>query len=93
MRLSRIAGVLVLVAAAAGRAKTAAPAAQSDFHRDVQPILERKCQPCHFAGGKMYERLPFDRPETVQKLRTKLFTRIHDEREREAIRKFLRVHQ
>jgi len=94
MRLLRLAVILAAVAAAAGRARiSATPAAQADFRRDVQPILERKCQPCHFAGGKMYERLPFDRPETVQKLGTKLFTRIHDEREREAIRKFLRVHQ
>ena len=38
----------------------------------------------------MYERLPFDRPETIVKLGTKLFTRIHDEQQRELIRRFLR---
>ena len=59
-----------------------------DFKTQIQPILAR-CQPCHFAGGKMYERLPFDRPETVVKLGTKLFTRIHDEKQRELIRRFL----
>lgn len=37
----------------------------------------------------MYERLPFDRPQTVVKLGTKLFTRIRDEKQRELIRKFL----
>ena len=37
----------------------------------------------------MYERLPFDRPETIHKLGTKLFTRIRDEKQREVIRKFL----
>ena len=59
------------------------------FARDVRPILEQRCVPCHFAGGKMYERLPFDRPETIHKLGTKLFTRIRDEKQREVIRKFL----
>jgi len=64
------------------------PAAKVDFKTHIQPILQR-CQPCHFPGGKMYQRLPFDRPETVVKLGTKLFTRIHDEKERELIRQFL----
>ena len=37
----------------------------------------------------MYERLPFDRPETIKKLGTKLFTRIKDEQEQRLIREFL----
>jgi hypothetical protein len=37
----------------------------------------------------MYQRLPFDRPETITKLGTKLFTRIQDENERQVIRDFL----
>jgi hypothetical protein len=46
------------------------------FAKDVRPILEHRCQPCHFTGGKMYARLPFDRLETIEKLgTTKLFTR------------------
>ena len=67
----------------------APPPPAPSFKETVQPILEKRCQPCHFPGGKMYERLPFDRPETITKLGTKLFTRIRDEKEREAIRKFL----
>ena len=59
-----------------------------DFKTQIQPILAR-CQPCHFPGGKMYERLPFDRPQTVVKLGTKLFTRIRDEKQRDLIRQFL----
>jgi hypothetical protein len=67
-----------------------APAAQPvDFKTQIRPILEQRCQPCHFPGGKMYERLPFDRPETIVKLGTKLFTRIRDEKQRELIRQFL----
>lgn len=37
----------------------------------------------------MYERLPFDRAETIRVLGTKLFTRIKDEREQALIRTFL----
>src|SRR5258706_14753060 len=60
-----------------------------EFARDVQPILESRCQPCHFAGGRMYERLPFDRPETIRQLGQKLFTRIKDETSQATIRHFL----
>jgi hypothetical protein len=70
-------------------ARSALVSAPSDFATTVRPILERRCQPCHFPGGRMYERLPFDRPETIVKLNTKLFTRIKDEQERTVIRKFL----
>ena len=37
----------------------------------------------------MYEKLPFDKPETVTKLGTKLFTRIKNEDEQRVIREFL----
>jgi hypothetical protein len=37
----------------------------------------------------MYQRLPFDRPETIKTLGTKLFTRIKDEKEQQLIRDFL----
>ena len=67
-----------------------APAPQRvDFNSEVRPIFERRCQPCHFPGGKMYQRLPFDRPETIVKLNTKVFTRIKDEQDRAVIRRFL----
>jgi hypothetical protein len=65
------------------------PSKPVDFARDVRPILERRCQPCHFEGGKMYERLPFDRPATITKLGEKLFTRIKDPHEQAVIRTFL----
>jgi hypothetical protein len=60
-----------------------------DFATHVEPILKSKCQPCHFSGGKVYDKLPFDRPETIKTLGTKLFTRIQDENERKIIREFL----
>ena len=60
-----------------------------DFAAEIQPILESHCQPCHFPGGKMYERLPFDRGETIVGLGEKMFTRIKDEGEQGVIREFL----
>jgi hypothetical protein len=59
------------------------------FASDVRPILQSRCQPCHFQGGKMYEKLPFDKPETITKLGTKLFTRIKNEDQQRVIREFL----
>jgi len=36
-----------------------------DFTSQVQPILVKNCSPCHFTGGKMYERMPFDKDTTI----------------------------
>jgi len=74
--------------------KPTAPSSQTsaktpDFASDVRPILQSRCQPCHFQGGQMYEKLPFDKPETITKLGTKLFTRIENEDEQRVIREFL----
>jgi hypothetical protein len=37
----------------------------------------------------MYAKLPFDRPETIKTLGTRLFTRLKDDKEQDLIRKFL----
>ena len=60
-----------------------------DFESEIKPIFQARCQPCHFQGGKVYDKMPFDRPETINRLGTKLFTRINDEKERKTIRDFL----
>ncbi|MGH9929306.1 MAG: hypothetical protein ACREA9_08765 [Pyrinomonadaceae bacterium] len=60
-----------------------------DFSTQFKPILEAKCRPCHFSGGKVYAKLPFDRPETIKTLGTKMFTRIKDQNEQRLIRAFL----
>jgi len=60
-----------------------------DFARDVRPILESRCQPCHFAGGKTYDQLPLDRPDTVRQLGPKLLVRIKDEPAQTTLRTFL----
>ena len=35
------------------------------FTSQIQPILVKNCSPCHFTGGKMYERMPFDKDTTI----------------------------
>jgi len=63
--------------------------AKPDFNSEIKPIFQARCQPCHFQGGKVYEKMPFDKPETITRLGTKLFTRIKDEKEQRLIREFL----
>ena len=36
-----------------------------NFSSQVQPILVGHCSPCHFPGGKMYQRMPFDKDTTI----------------------------
>jgi hypothetical protein len=55
----------------------------------IKPIFQSRCQPCHFQGGQVYDKMPFDKPETITRLGTKLFTRIKEEKERTMIREFL----
>src|SRR6266550_6083534 len=68
---------------------SASIAKKPDFEREIKPIFQARCQPCHFQGGKVYDKMPFDKPETITRLGTKLFTRIKDEKERRLIREFL----
>lgn len=70
-------------------AKTSTPRTRIDFDTQLKPILQSKCMPCHFSGGQMYDRLPFDKPATIRKLGTRLFTRIKDEDNRRLIEDFL----
>lgn len=68
---------------------TDSTAKKPDFDREIKPIFQARCQPCHFQGGQVYDRMPFDKPETITRLGTKLFTRIKDEKEQRLIRDFL----
>ena len=70
-------------------AATSAAKAHVDFETQLKPIFKSKCMPCHFSGGQMYDRLPFDRPETIRKLGVKLFTRIKEPDDRQLINDFL----
>ena len=60
-----------------------------DFETQLKPVFKSKCMPCHFSGGQMYDRLPFDKPETIRKLGVRLFTRIKEKNDRHLIEDFL----
>ena len=77
------------VAAVTSASAEAVPKARVDFDTQVKPILQSKCMPCHFNGGQMYDRLPFDKPATIKKLGVRLFTRIKEENDRRLIEDFL----
>jgi hypothetical protein len=84
-------GIAIWMAMELAAARTPPPTLPQpvDFRQHIQPILEKRCQPCHFEGGKMYAKLPFDKPETITKLGTKLFTRIKKDEEQAVIRAYL----
>ena len=52
------------------------------FALQIQPILVNHCSPCHFTGGKMYEKMPFDKGETIVNHEVALLRRIKDEKEK-----------
>jgi hypothetical protein len=60
-----------------------------NFALQIQPILVSHCSPCHFTGGKMYEKLPFDKGETIVNHEAALLRRINDLKEKALIQKFV----
>ena len=61
------------------------------FESDLLPIFEAECRPCHFPGGKMHDRLPFDRAETIIENSDKILGRIDDESDRGIILEFVQA--
>ena|SRR5947207_2263335 len=59
------------------------------FKAQIQPILEKNCSPCHFPGGKMYEKLPFDKGETIIEHQAMIFRRLKNEKDISLIRKYV----
>jgi len=69
-----------------------APAAANDtinFTKEIQPILEKNCSPCHFTGGKMYERMPFDASQTLLSHKEGILKRIKQEEENGLLKKYI----
>jgi hypothetical protein len=89
MKVATLSGGTRTFASSSVATSVATAAARPDFETEIKPIFQVKCQPCHFPGGKVYDQMPFDKPETISRLGTKLFTRIKDEKEQRAIREFL----
>lgn len=59
------------------------------YTRLIEPILATHCSPCHFPGGKLYDKLPFDNPETILNHQTGVFKRIKDLKEIQLINDFI----
>jgi len=62
-----------------------------NYKAQVLPILQKKCTPCHFPGGKMYERMPFDYSEIIISNEPGVLKRFKDEQEITLIKQF--IHQ
>jgi hypothetical protein len=60
-----------------------------DFKTQVQPIFQKNCTPCHFPGGKMYERMPFDKGQTIVAFKGKIAKRIKDGKDLALIKQFI----
>ena len=69
-------------------AAVASASGDSAFTTAVRPILVARCAPCHEPGGKMYERLPFDRAETIASHREGVLKRLKGD-DRAAVEKWL----
>jgi hypothetical protein len=88
--LGSLAVILILASCLLATSPAPQPKAQPvDFQTQIRPILEKRCQPCHFTGGTMYGKMPFDRPQTIRTLGEKMFTRIKDPKEQAILRAFL----
>ena len=82
--------MMLSILAACDKERTQTPGPGAGFETQVKPLLVARCSPCHFEGGKVFEKLPFDRAETIRKLgATRMFTRITEEHDRAILRAFL----
>jgi hypothetical protein len=48
------------------------------FQHDIAPLLRANCQPCHYPGGKVFKKMPFEEYRIVKKLGVKLNTRFKE---------------
>ena len=59
------------------------------FENDIVPIMKGNCNPCHFPGGKLYEKLPFDQASVIIDHSEGILKRIKNEEEVKMIRLFV----
>ena len=59
------------------------------FASHIMPLLQQKCSPCHFEGGKMHAKMPFDKASTLISHETGILKRFSDE-EKMLLQKFIR---
>jgi hypothetical protein len=77
------------VAAPAPAEPVPAATASAVYASELRPLLQERCGRCHFPGGKMHARLPFDDEATVRDLGAKkLSTRIDDDEGRRILQAY-----
>jgi len=59
------------------------------YQKNILPLLQANCNPCHFPGGKVYKKLPFDNYKTVATLGKKLNTRLKEKGQQDLINKWV----
>jgi len=69
--------------------KDSIPSDTIEFTTQIKPILVSHCSPCHFTGGKMYGRLPFDKDTTIVGHEEAVLRRIKDEKENALIKQYI----
>ena len=67
----------------------AASTSEVSFEASVKPLLARTCTPCHVPGGRMYERMPFDRPEVVLSHKDRILGRLKNPDDRQVLERWL----
>lgn len=58
------------------------------FKLQVQPVLQNNCSPCHFPGGKLYEKLPFDKGSTIISHKAGVLKRFKKEEDLKLLRQY-----
>lgn len=59
------------------------------FDKEIKPIFIKNCSPCHFTGGKMYEKLPFDKDTTIINHSAAILKRIKNKEENTLLSNFI----
>lgn len=66
----------------------------SSFVQNIEPILIQNCSPCHFPGGKVFSKMPFNVPLTIVGLKKdRVLMRIKNEGQKELVRKYIESNQ
>ncbi|MCI0707587.1 MAG: hypothetical protein L0Y80_08910 [Ignavibacteriae bacterium] len=60
------------------------------FGQQIAPLLKTNCSPCHFEGGQVYGRYPFDDYVTVKKLGEQLNTRLKEKGQKSLVTDWLK---
>lgn len=60
-----------------------------NYSTEVMPLLQKKCSPCHFTGGKMYAKMPFDNSTTILNHEAGVLKRVNDQPDAALIKEFI----